>query len=149
MQDKESCRWIATAQAAKPVLARAAHVTIIGDRESDLHAAWAMVPGDNIDLLTRVMQDRAVVGGGTLAGVAAALPLVDIATIHLPATHKRAGRVARLSLRFTAVEVRRSHQRDAGGLPKSVPLMLVEVIERDPPTGVEPVHWRLLFTEAV
>ncbi len=149
LQDKESHRWIATAQAAKPVLARAAHVTIIGDRESDLYAAWAMVPDANVDLLTRVMQDRAVVSGGTLAGVAAALPFVDTATIHLPATHKRLGRVARLSLRFAAVEVRRSHQLDARGLAKSVALTLVDVIERDPPTGVEPVHWRLLTTHGV
>ena len=55
LQDKELRRWITTAQAAKPVLARGAHVTIIGDRESDLYAVWAVVPGANIDLLTQFM----------------------------------------------------------------------------------------------
>ena len=35
------------------------------------------------------------------------------------------------------------------GLPKTVSLRLVEAIERNPPPGVEPVHWRLLATHAV
>ena len=34
-------------------------------------------------------------------------------------------------------------------LPKTTTLRLVEAIERDPPAGVEPIHWRLLTTHAV
>jgi hypothetical protein len=36
LSDKESQRWIATALAAKPLLAKAAMVTMLGDRESDI-----------------------------------------------------------------------------------------------------------------
>ena len=39
--DKESQRWIATALAAKPLLAKAAMVTMLGDRESDIFALYA------------------------------------------------------------------------------------------------------------
>jgi hypothetical protein len=41
LSDKESQRWIATAQAAKPLLAKAAMVTMLGDRESDIFALYA------------------------------------------------------------------------------------------------------------
>jgi len=54
-----------------------------------------------------------------------------------------------LSLRFTTVEVLRPDGPDSRGLPKTVSLRLVEAIERNPPPGVEPVHWRLLTTHAV
>ena len=36
-----------------------------------------------------------------------------------------------------------------GDLPKTMTLRLVEAVERDPPAGVEPIHWRLLTTHAV
>ena len=38
---------------------------------------------------------------------------------------------------------------DAKDLPESAPLRLVEVVERNPPEGVEPLHWRLLTTHAI
>ena len=41
LSDKESQRWIATALAAKPLLAKAAMVTALGDRESDIFALYA------------------------------------------------------------------------------------------------------------
>ena len=41
LSDKESQRWIATAVAAKPLLARAAMGTALGDRESDIFALYA------------------------------------------------------------------------------------------------------------
>src|SRR5882762_5269664 len=40
-ESKESHRWTTTAERAKTVLAGAAMVTAMGDRESDIFAAWA------------------------------------------------------------------------------------------------------------
>lgn len=149
LKDKESRRWIETAAAAKPVLAQAASVTVVADRESDIYAEWATLPGANFHLLTRVMHDRAVAGGGTLASVATRLAFVATRTVDLRATPKRVARQAVLSLRFGAVEVQRPEGSDAKGLPKTVALTLVDVIERAPPEGVEPVRWRLLTTHPV
>jgi DDE family transposase len=149
LEDKESRRWIDTAAAAKPVLAQAASVTVVADRESDIYAEWATLPGENFHLLTRVMHDRAVAGGGTLSSAAAKLSVVATRTVELLATPKRAARRAVLSLRFGAQEVLRPGGPDAKDLPKTVSLTLVDVIECDPPDRVEPVHWRLLTTHAV
>ena len=54
-----------------------------------------------------------------------------------------------LSLRFGSVEVLRPDGPDARDLPKTLSLRIVEAIERNPPAGVEPVHWRLLTSHAV
>ena len=149
LKDKESRRWIDTAIAAKSVLASAIMVTEVADRESDIYAGWTMVPQDNFHRLTRVMHDRALVGGGTLSSAATKWSFVAERSIDLLATHKRAARRAQLSLRFGAVEVLRPDGCGMGHLPKSVSLRLVEVIERHPPKGAEPVRWRLLTTHAV
>ena len=41
LADKESQRWLSTAEAAKSVLAAAASITVVADRESDIYAEWA------------------------------------------------------------------------------------------------------------
>lgn len=149
LEDKESRRWLDTAAAAKTVLARAACVTVVADRESDIYAEWATLPGDNFHLLTRAMHDRAVVGGGSLSSAASEFTFGATRNVDLKATPKRAARQALLSLRFGTVEISRPVRPGAKGLPDSVSLRLVEAIERTPPVGVEPVHWRLLTTHAV
>src|SRR5277367_81859 len=105
LEDKESRRWIDTAAAAKPVLAQAASVTVVADRESDIYAEWATLPGENFHLLTRAMHDRAVAGGGTLSSAAAKLSVIATRTVDLLATPKRVARQAELSLGFGALEV--------------------------------------------
>lgn len=149
LEDKESQRWIETAHAAKAVLAQAARVTVVADRESDIYAEWATLPAANFDLLTRVMHDRAIVGDGTLYGAAQGFAFGTTRSVDLQDTARRIARTAVLSLRFGTVEVRRPARPGATGLADSVSLRLVEAVERTPPAGVEPVHWRLLTTHAV
>lgn len=149
LKDKESRRWIDTGNQAKAVLAQAATITVVHDREGDIYTSWASLPGENVHVLARAMHDRAVAGGGTLSGALAKLDFVSTRSIDLLATPKREARRAVLSLRFCSVEVLRPDGPDACGLPKTVSLRLIEVVERNPPEGVDPVHWRLLTTHAV
>jgi hypothetical protein len=78
-----------------------------------------------------------------------ALPFVATRRLQLPATHKRPARDTEVSLRAGKVEVRRPNNPGVKGLAKTVTLNLVEVVELNPPAGVEPVHWRLLTTHEV
>jgi len=45
LSQKESERWLATPEAAKTHMADAAMVTEISDREGDIYAKWARLPG--------------------------------------------------------------------------------------------------------
>jgi hypothetical protein len=130
------------------VLAGAAMVTVIADRESDIYAEWARLPAPSFHLLTRAMHDRAVVGGGTLS-TAPGLRAGGAREIELPARPGRPKRVAKLALRFGRVSLVRPRNTRERDLPKHVALSLVQVVERDPPDGVEPIEWRLLTTHAV
>src|ERR1700731_3897157 len=65
LSERESRRWVETAERAKDVLASAAMVTGGADRESDIYPAWASVPRPGFHLLSRAR----------LAKVPAAKPL--------------------------------------------------------------------------
>ncbi len=149
-KNKESHRWITTAERAKTVLAAAAMVTVVADRESDIFAEWATLPGPNFHLITRSMHDRCLVNGESLYTAAERFAFTTTRIVALPERDgKRRARLAALTLRFGKVELARPRNSLEPNLPQSVALTLVEVVERDPPTGTEAVHWRLLTTHEV
>jgi Transposase DDE domain len=149
LSDKESQRWIATAIAAKPLLAGAAMVTSLGDRESDIFAAYASVPEERFHVIARSMHDRKLACGSGLYAAAERMSVVDEDFIVLPARAQRNERLARLELRFGAVRLARPQTKFLRHLPESVPLTLLDVREPNPQAGTEPLHWRLLTTHAV
>lgn len=149
LSDKESQRWIAVANAAKPLLAGAAKVTSIGDRESDMFAAYAILPGERFHVIARSMHDRKLADGSGLYAASEPMAVVDEAWIVLPGRAQRSERPARLALRFGTVNLARPRTRCLRHLPESVSLTLVDVREPDPPAGTEPLHWRLLTTHLV
>ena len=149
-ENKESHRWIATAEQGKAVLAAATQVTVIADRESDIFAQWAKMPEPDFHLITRSMHDRRLTTGEGLYAAAERFAFTAKRLVALPEREqKRKARPAWLSLRFGKVELARPRNTRDRNLPKSVSLTLVDVIERDCPTGTEAVHWRLLTTHEV
>ena len=144
LSDKESQRWIATVLAAKPLLVRAAMVTVLGDRESDIFALYASAAEQHFHIIARSMHDRKLADSGGLYAASDAMPAVDRRAIPLPARSQRAARLAHLELRFGAIELARPQSKFLRHLPKSLPLTVVDVREINAGSGVEPLHWRLL-----
>ena len=94
LSEKESQRWLSTAEAAKTVLARAQMVTEISDREGDIYEKWARLPELDFHILTRAMADRSIMeGGGKLSS--APLQLAGTALIALRARPGRPARTAK------------------------------------------------------
>lgn len=149
LEDRESDRWIATGLAGKKVLATAAMVTIMGDRESDFYAAWATLPDANIHLISRAMHDRCLADGSSLFEASNDFDVVETKTIELRERAQRPGRSATLSLRFGRVALRRPRGAAHRHLPDSVSVTLIELVELSPPKKTEPVHWRLLTTHDI
>jgi hypothetical protein len=153
LAQRESRRWVETAEAARPVLAKAAMVTFVADREGDIYPCWARAPAEGFHVLNRVMSNRCLLGaarGESLFTVAAGFALAETRVISLPARPpRRAARDARVEIRFGEVEIARPVNEKDRTLAASVRLRLVEVKEIDPPPGAAAVHWRLLTTHAV
>ena len=149
LSDKESQRWITTALAAKPLLAKAAMVTVIGDRESDIFALYANAAEQHFHVIARSMHDRKLANGSGLYAASECMAVVDEAWLVVPARAQRAQRLAHLELRFGSVQLARPQTKYLRHLPERMALTLIDVREPNPPSGSEPLHWRLLTTHAV
>jgi Transposase DDE domain len=150
IEDKESYRWIAGAEAAKARLTSARMVTIVADRESDIYEAWARVPDERTHVLARAAQDRGLTTRKLLFATLDGWPEIDRYEIDLPARPgKRSAHRATLAVRFGQVTLCRPATCKVGWAPATVTLSAIDVRELNPVIGEAPVHWRLLTTHAV
>lgn len=150
LTEKESGRWIATPQTAKLKLTDAASVTVVDDRESDIYAKWALLPGPGFHVITRIRHDRRLADGSKLYATGEGLSPTAATTLELPARPpQRPARTAHVTLRYGPVTLRRPRGALYRELPEQVSLNLIEVVEPDPPEQSEPIHWRLLTTHSV
>lgn len=149
LDEKEARHWIETAQAAKPVLAAAAMVTMIADREADLYPLWALVPNGHVHVLGRVYHDRKLAEGGTLTTAARNWPVLGTRRLTIRERGDRPARAAELELRTGSVTLLRPRGIRGPSLPQQVALTLIELSEPNPPAGAKAITWRLLTTHAV
>jgi hypothetical protein len=140
LAERESRRWVETAEQAKPVLAAASMVTVVSDREGDMDSLWASVPAPGWHVLCRVRRP-------SVSRAAEGLAVADRRCLTLPARAVgQASRTAAVELRFGTIEITRSPNEKNRALAKTVRLTLIDVRETAPPAGVEAVHWQLLTT---
>jgi hypothetical protein len=146
LQDKESRRWLRIAQTAGERLREASEIIVVGDRESDIYPLFSRRP-DNVDLLVRAAQNRALDDGAMLFAVADDWPVLTTYTVKVPPRRPGdAGREATVAVRAGRVTLRHPRNARREGDPDSVELTLVDAREIDAKPGIEPLHWRLLST---
>ena len=150
---KESRRWIESTQQAGEVLAAAASITMVSDRESDFYELVAKRP-QNVELVVRACQNRRIEGAEEdpclLFTFIDAQPEQGRFVMTIPAAPGRRARPAEFAVRFAPVAVRRPLHGADPALPETVRLTLVDVCEvSEPEDGSPTVHWRLLTTHAV
>ena len=142
---KESDRWLEATRRTGKVLADAAQVVVVGDREGDIWDHFAHRPG-NVDLAIRARHDRPVIGETSLFKVLAEAPLSVAHPVKVASKGVGdKGRVAKVALRSGRVSILRPRAARRSD-PKTLDLGLVEAIEIDPPEGVKPLLWRILTT---
>lgn len=146
--DKESRRWLEASELAADVLADAASVTMVGDREGDIYHLFVHRPA-RTHLLIRANQNRTLASGALLADYCDALAEQARETITVAAKGSQPARTATVAIRFAPVSLKRPAQSCYKVLPETISMWVVDVREVDPPEGGEPVHWRLLTTHEV
>jgi hypothetical protein len=151
--DKESQRWIDGMKQAGEVLAAAASIMVIADRESDTYELFGQRPA-NVHLIVRACQNRRIeppedAADNLLFGFIDSQPEQGRFVVTIPAAPGRKARTAELAVRFAPVELRKPRRGDPT-LPKTVAVTLVDVREvSTPPDGSPPIQWRLLTTHTV
>jgi hypothetical protein len=149
--DKESARWLRGAEHAAARLAAAAHVTVVGDRESDIFEVLAGKPA-TVDYVIRVNHDRILAGGGSLFETTAGFAGLGAALVRVaPQGIGDKGRTARVLIKAGRVELpppKRPRLADgtAAVAGAAIALGVVEVVEVEAPAGVTPLVWRLATT---
>jgi hypothetical protein len=150
---KESQRWIESAERAGEVLATAASITVVSDRESDFYELFVQRP-QNVELIVRACQNRRIAGAEEDSGLL--FTFIDAGAeqgrfvMTIPAAPGRRARNAEFAVRFAPVAVRRPLHGADPTLPETVSMTLVDVREvSEPEDGSTPVHWRLLTTHDV
>jgi hypothetical protein len=150
IEEKESYRWLKGPWRARWALSKAAMVTVIDDREGDIYEKWARLRDRRTHLLSRACRDRAMAEGGTLFATMAAFPERHRFKLDLPSRPgKRQARQAHLILRFGKIRIRRPKACSDRKAPAEIELFAIDVCELNPPSGEEPIHWRLLTTHEV
>jgi hypothetical protein len=151
--DKESQRWIDGARQAGTVLAEAASITMVSDRESDFYELLVERP-PNVDLVVRACQNRRIEAAQDEPGLLFAF--IDAQseqgrfTTTIPAAPGRSAREAELAVRFAPVVLHRPRNGADPALPETLDVRLVDLREVSQPSdGSKPLHWRLLTTHAV
>jgi hypothetical protein len=149
IEEKESHRWVKGANQAKAVLAEAAMVTVIDDREGDIYEKWARLPDQRSHLLTRASRDRSLTDGSRLFTALGQMPEAHRFTLDLPGRPgKRGARTADMAVRFGPIRICRPGNCSDRNAPREIELFAIEVRELDPPPG-DAICWRLLTTHGV
>jgi hypothetical protein len=165
IEEKESFRWIDTAQAAGARLEGAALITVVSDGEADIYEVFARLPDPRTHVLVRAHQDRALARTGRAPSASepeeaaeaigrlfarlAATPEAGRVSFPLAARPGRAARHVEVAVRFAPVRLRQPRRGADARDPACVPVWAVEAREVAPPPGEAPVVWRLLTSHAI
>ena len=156
IEEKESYRWLETANNSKKTLGLASMVTIIADRESDIYEEWDRIPDDKTHLLTRICRDRKTKEGKLyeeLDGfdIAGSFEIELKTRKNARGKKTRSGHRAKLEIRYGEVEILKPGNCTDDKAPQSIKLCAIDVREAKETVidGEDPIHWRLMTTHEI
>jgi hypothetical protein len=159
IEEKESFRWIETAERGKSRLSQTPLLTVVADREADIYELWDRLPDERTHVLVRASQDRLLVHSEEdkeekerkLFGYMDSLPVEGSYILDLPATKKRSKHDAVMVVRFGQVRIKRPQSRMDKSSSSDILVSIIDVREDDSSVvGNEaPIHWRLVTTHEV
>lgn len=162
-EDSESRRWFEAVEAVEERLAGVTSALHLMDREADSYELVAQLMQDNHRFVIRICHDRHL---GPDAGITKLFEKLSLSPViggdnvlinarthkrpksHLKTHPARKARWAQLSFRALRAEICVGSGAVAH-VPDAQTLNFVEVIERHPPDGTAPIHWRLMTTEPI
>lgn len=155
IEEKESYRWIATGEESKKLLEGSiAHMTIIGDRESDIYQEFVLLKNAHTDLLIRSKEDRKLYGEDKQLYEYLSDQEVSGKYKVSVTSDKRKNRESReavIEIKYCKVKIKRPQKCIDKTLAEYIELTAIEARESiaTVPSGEKPILWRLLTTHQV
>jgi hypothetical protein len=153
IEEKESYKWLYTAEQSQQCLDQSSRLTFIGDRENDIYEYFCRVPDERNNIVVRSSWNRKVASGLLLAEELATKEWAASIDLELKGSNKRTARVAKLQVKWSKVAlVKPSKKKEQlADYPDQVSLNVVELVEHPDsvPEGEQAVHWRLFTTHPV
>ena len=148
IEQKESNKWLKSFQATQKAQEHSPDTVIVsvGDRESDIYELFALALSskEHPKLLVRAEKNRLLADGQThLWDYLSNQPLSGIRELEIPRRGKRAGREAKLEIRFTKVRLKAPKQKK--GL-KELEVWAILAEETNCPEVKDPLKWMLITT---
>ncbi|MFC3559965.1 IS4 family transposase [Pedobacter jamesrossensis] len=145
IEEKESYKWIEVSRNTKSALKDVVKgMVIIQDREGDIYEQFALIPDSDADLLIRARSNRTLADKTKLFDCLSGHPAAGFYELPIAAKGKRKKRIAKIEIRYKAVEMPRT-KGTSKGLPTTIPLFIIEAKEVSY-TGEDSICWRLLTT---
>jgi hypothetical protein len=152
IKEKESFRWIESANNTKELLSSASCLTIIGDRESDIYDEFVLIPDHRTHLLIRSGINRKLSGENqNLFEKLCSSQQKASYEFDIRNNSQRAKRRAKMSLKYEKVKIKHPKNRLLENKPNYVEMWAIEAKElpESVPREEEPVLWRLLTTHSI
>lgn len=149
IEEKESYKWIEVAEKSKEVLAEAAKVTFIEDREGDIYEQFALIPDEKHHLIIRSRTTRNLTNGNNLYAEVDATAVAGVYTIEVPTDKRKQQykRKASIELRFSSCEIKCPANINKKGYPTSITVTCISAKEIGNTSN--PISWKLLTTHQV
>ena len=146
IDNKESYKWLETAQKAKTNLTNAQMLTIIGDRENDIFEFFNKIPDENTHIIVRSNYNRKLINNKFLQEHMDMVKNSGKYELDLPPiTGIRGRRTASINIKHDIVKI-----KDPSNKNNYVELTCIEASEISTVNNDEsPVFWRILTTHTI
>lgn len=152
IEEKESYKWIETAEQAKANINNSKMLTIIGDRENDIYEFFDRIPDKKTHIIVRSSFNRELSNNQYLEEYMSKILSSGTYRLNLPMiTGIRKPRIAELEIKFSPIEIVLTNFKNKPKLiNKSLKLNCIEVCEINLQKDVKkPIIWRLITTHQV
>lgn len=152
IEDKESYKWLETAQKAKENITNAKMLTVVGDRENDIYEYFDRIPDKKTHLIVRSSINRKLLNNTHIEAHMNTILPCGIYEIIIPSiTGIRKTRTAKLEIKYSSIELKAPNEKNNPAIiNKNLKLNCIEVCEINVPKDVkDSICWRLITTHAI
>ena len=148
IEDKESYKWIKAADKSRELLADAALITIVEDREGDIYEQLSSIHSDEVHYVIRSKSNRNNNNNTKIWDTLSKQPDIGSYQINLSTDHRKNRKKDEITLkvRFAKVTITKgSHIKNGVKYPKQVTINIVEAYEEKE----DGINWKLLTTHSI